>query len=69
MRAALGDRVFDVIGEVLSLNNVNLPEMLRDVAYEPSGLVPHLDLIEQIGYPGILERHEEATGIALARAQ
>ncbi len=67
MRTALGDRVFDVIGEVLSLNNVNLPEMLRDVAYEPSGLVDHLDVIEQID-PSILERHEEATGIALARA-
>ena len=67
MRTALGDRVFDVIGEVLSLNNVNLPEMLRDVAYEPSGLDGHLDLIDRID-PGTLERYEQATGIALARA-
>ena len=67
MRSALGDRVFDVIGEVLSLNKVNLPEMLRDVAYEPSGLDGHLDLIERID-PGTLERYEQATGIALARA-
>ena len=67
MRSALGDRVFDVIGEVLSLNKVNLPEMLRDVAYEPSGLDSHLDLIERID-PGTLERYEQATGIALARA-
>ena len=67
MRSALGDRVFDVIGEVLSLNKVNLPEMLRDVAYEPSGLDGHLDLIERID-PGMLERYERATGIALARA-
>ena len=29
MREALGDRVFDVVGEVLSLNRVNLPDMLR----------------------------------------
>jgi SNF2 family DNA or RNA helicase len=29
MRDALAGRVFDVIGEVLSLNDVNLPEMLR----------------------------------------
>ena len=28
MREVLADRVFDVIGEVLSLNDVNLPEML-----------------------------------------
>ena len=67
MRTALGDRVFDVIGEVLSLNKVNLPEMLRDVAYEPSGLDSHLDLIDRID-PGTLARYEEATGIALARA-
>ena len=32
MQAALDDRVFDVIGEVLSLNDVNLPEMLREAA-------------------------------------
>ena len=67
MRTAMGDRVFDVIGEVLSLNKVNLPEMLRDVAYEPSGLDSHLDLIERID-PGTLEQYEQATGIALARA-
>jgi hypothetical protein len=30
MREALGDRVFDVVGEVLSLNKVNLPDMLRE---------------------------------------
>ena len=67
MRAALGDRVFDVVGEVLSLNEVNLPEMLREVAYEPRRLDDYLDVIEQID-PALLERYEEATGIALARA-
>ena len=67
MRAALGDRVFDVVGEVLSLNEVNLPEMLREVAYEPRRLDDYLDAIEQID-PALLERYEDATGIALARA-
>ena len=67
MRDALGDRVFDVVGEVLSLNNINLPEMLREVAYEPKSLDAYLDVIEQID-PKILEHHETATGIALARA-
>ncbi len=67
MRTALGDRVFDVIGEVLSLNKVNVPEMLRDAAYEPSGLDSHLDLIERMD-PGTVDRYEQATGIALARA-
>jgi hypothetical protein len=30
------DRVFDVIGEVLSLNDVNLPEMLREAEHDSS---------------------------------
>ena len=66
MRTALGDRVFDVVGEVLSLNNVNLPDMLREVAYEPRRLDDYLDAIDRID-PDLLGRHEEATGIALAR--
>ena len=67
MRDALGDRVFDVVGEVLSLNKVNLPEMLREVAYEPRRLDDYLDEIERID-PQQLELYEDATGIALARA-
>ena len=67
MRDALGDRVFDVVGEVLSLNKVNLPEMLREVAYEPRRLDDYLDVIERID-PRQLELYEDATGIALARA-
>lgn len=66
MRGALGDRVFDVVGEVLSLNRINLPDMLRAVAYEPGRLDDCLDTIDRID-PDILDRHEEATGIALAR--
>ncbi len=66
MRVALGDRVFDVIGEVLSLNAVNLPEMLREAAYEPRRLADYLDQIDRMD-DGVLERYEQATGIALAR--
>ena len=66
MRDALGDRVFDVVGEVLSLNKVNLPDMLREVAYEPRRLDDYLDTIDRID-PDLLDRYEEATGIALAR--
>ncbi len=66
MREALGDRVFDVVGEVLSLNRVNLPDMLREVAWEPRRLDDYLSEIDHID-PAILDRHEEATGIALAR--
>ena len=67
MRDALGDRVFDVVGEVLSLNKINLPDMLREVAYEPRRLDDYLDVIDQID-PELLGHYEEATGIALARA-
>ena len=67
MRDALGDRVFDVVGEVLSLNKINLPEMLREVAYEPRRLDDYLDDIDQMD-PKLLGLYEDATGIALARA-
>ncbi|HEX9640124.1 MAG TPA: helicase-related protein, partial [Candidatus Krumholzibacteria bacterium] len=67
MREVLADRVFDVIGEVLSLNDVNLPEMLRDAANDPRRLDEYLDIIEKID-PSRLRVYEEATGIALARA-
>jgi superfamily II DNA or RNA helicase len=67
MRAVLADRVFDVIGEVLSLNDVNLPEMLREAAHDPRRLEEYLDKIEQVD-PARLTQYEQATGIALARA-
>jgi hypothetical protein len=38
MRAVVDDRVFDVIGEVLSINDVNLPDMLRAAAFDPRRL-------------------------------
>src|SRR5881396_3749551 len=67
MRAVLADRVFDVIGEVLSINDVNLPEMLREVAHDPRRLGEYLDIIEAVD-PQRLMEYEKATGIALARA-
>ncbi len=67
MRDALEGRVFDVIGEVLSINDVNLPEMLREAAYDPRRLDEYIDQIDRID-PEKLKKYEEATGIALARA-
>lgn len=67
MNEALEGRVFDVIGEVLSLNDVNLPEMLREAAYDPRRLDEYLDQIDRID-PARLKQYEEATGIALARS-
>ena len=67
IRTVLADRVFDVIGEVLSLNDINLPEMLREVAHDPRRLEEYLDQIERLD-PLKLKAYEEATGIALAKA-
>jgi len=67
MNDALEGRVFDVIGEVLSLNDINLPEILREVAYDPRRLDEYIDQIDRID-PLKLKQYEEATGIALARA-
>jgi superfamily II DNA or RNA helicase len=67
MSEALEGRVFDVIGEVLSLNDVNLPDMLREAAYDPRRLDEYLDQIDRID-PARLKEYEEATGLALARS-
>ena len=67
MRTVLADRVFDVVGEVLSLNDVNLPEILREAAHDPRRLQEYLDRIERVD-PQLLLQYEQATGIALARA-
>jgi superfamily II DNA or RNA helicase len=66
MKASLAGRVFDVIGEVLSLNDVNLPEMLREAAIDPRRLDDYLDQIDRIN-PDKLRQYEQVTGIALAR--
>jgi SNF2 family DNA or RNA helicase len=67
MRSVLADRVFDVIGEVLSINDMNLPDILREAAFDPRRLDDYLDQITRID-PAKLKQYEEATGIALARA-
>jgi len=68
MRSVLGEeRVYDVIGEILSLNNVDLAEILREAAYNPGRLEEYLEIIENID-PKKLKEYEEMTGIALARA-
>ena len=68
MREALGsDRVYDVIGQILALNEVNLADMLREAALYPGRLSEYEGRIEQISLEK-LRQYEEQTGIALARA-
>ncbi len=67
MNEALDGRVFDLIGEVLSLNDVNLADMLTEAAYDPRRLDEYLDQIDRID-PNKLKAYEDATRIALARS-
>ena len=66
IRGAIGDRVFDVIGLLLKVNNVNLEDVLREATYNPRLLEDYVDEIEHISESRLAE-YEEATGIALAK--
>jgi SNF2 family DNA or RNA helicase len=68
IRKHLKDRVFDVIGILLKLNDVNLEEMLRDAAYNPARVEEYEGQIERISFER-LKDYEEATGVALAQRQ
>ncbi|MEN3046691.1 MAG: hypothetical protein ABDH49_06900 [Candidatus Hydrothermales bacterium] len=68
MKRTLGEkRVYDVIGEILSINKVDLAETLREAAYNPHRLEEYLEIIDRID-PEKLKEYEKMTGIALARA-
>jgi superfamily II DNA or RNA helicase len=67
IKKTLGDRVFDVIGELLKLNDLNLEEMLREAVYNPRDINAYLDRIERLSAER-LRKYEEATGIALAKS-
>ena len=68
MRAALGNRVFDVIGQLLRLNEVDLEEMMREATYNPRRLEEYEYKIARIS-PDRLRELEEATGVALATSK
>jgi superfamily II DNA or RNA helicase len=69
IRTAMGtDRVFDVIGTLLNLNDVNLEDMLREAAYNPTQVMDFEQQIQAISMER-LEKYEEATGVALAHRQ
>lgn len=68
MRAALGNRVFDVVGQLLRLNEVDLEEMLREATYNPKRLEEYEYKISRLS-PERLRQLEEATGVALATSK
>lgn len=67
IKQTLGGRVYDVIGDLLKLNEVNLEDILREAAFNPKHRDEYLDQIERID-PDRLREYEEAVGIALAKS-
>lgn len=67
IRQSLGDRVFDVIGMMLKVNDFDLEELLREAAYNPRRIDDdyYVQQIERIN-PDRLRELEQATGVAMA---
>lgn len=65
IRNAMGDRVFDVIGQLLQLNDIRFEDMVREATYNKASEDDALDQIEQLNHSR-LEELEQATGMALA---
>ena len=65
IRKAMGDRVFDVIGQLLQLNDIRFEELVREATYTKKSEDEVLEQIERLD-PKRLEALEQATGVALA---
>src|SRR5262249_45440900 len=68
IRKELGDRVFDVVGQLLMLNEIRLEDMLREVAVNENRIEEYTGQIERLS-PEQLKQLEAATGVALATSQ
>jgi len=66
IRNALGDRVFDVIGQLLQLNDIHFEELIREATYTKASEHEVLEQLERID-PKRIEALEVATGIALSK--
>jgi hypothetical protein len=65
IRGAMGDRVFDVVGQLLHLNDIRFEEMVREATYAKSSEEDILEQIERLD-PKRLDELEQKTGVALA---
>lgn len=65
IRDAMGDRVFDVIGQLLQLNDIRFEELVREATYTKAREDEVLEQIERLD-PKKLDSLEQATGVALA---
>ena len=65
IRNAMGDRVFDVIGQLLQQNDIPFEEMIREATYAKAAEDEVLEQIAKLD-PKRLEKLEQDTGVALA---
>ncbi|MEY3825348.1 MAG: hypothetical protein RLZZ148_160 [Cyanobacteriota bacterium] len=65
IRRALGDKVFDVIGQLLELNDIHFEDLIKGATYSKAKEDKAIETINQLD-PKMLEELEKATGIALA---
>lgn len=65
MRAALQGRVYDVIGELLTLNGLDFERLVRDTLANPGRTSAALDQITRLSSDKLTE-YEQLTGVALA---
>lgn len=65
IRVAMGDRVFDVIGQLMRLNDIRFEELVREATTNQSAEDEAFEQIERLD-PNKLEKLERDTGIALA---
>src|SRR5207237_5961985 len=68
IRGQLGDRVFDVVGQLLALNEIRLEDMLLEAAINPARIEEYTGQIEQLSTEQLAQL-EQATGVALATSQ
>src|SRR5713101_3867571 len=68
IRVQLGDRVFDVVGQLLALNEIRLEDMLREVAINRARVEEYTGQIERLSTEQLAQL-EQATGVALATSQ
>ena len=65
IRQAMGDRVFDVIGQILQIDRIRFEDLLREASYSKAKEAEALEKIDGID-PQRWQALEEATGVALA---
>src|SRR3989442_15194508 len=68
IRGQLGDRVFDEVGQLLTLNEIRLEDRLREAAINPARIEEYTGQIEQLSTEQLAQL-EQATGVALATSQ